>query len=378
MKKSIIIALIAFLSFTTGNANTLLMQNVPLKPGETVDVDILLSSTASKYIGVQFDLIVPEGFSLENGKDGNVYNLSADQAVDMVCNVQEFENGTRRFILYSNTLLPLKEGRLLSFKLKASSSKPLGDYTIKASEIAFSDANGTVTKESDVNATIKVFNPLSEVVVINANNYTREYGDNNPTFEYTTSGAELVGIPQITCEATAASPVGTYDIVVKKGTVSNENVSYVSGTLTITKAPLKITAESYTINQGEALPNLRITYEGFKNNETEAVLTKKPTISTIATLGSDPNVYDINVSGAEAQNYEISYVKGKLTIMATYILGDADDDGKVDVNDVTSTINYILKKPVATFIFEAADMDKDGKIDVNDVQAIIYKALGKK
>ena len=57
--------------------------------------------------------------------------------------------------------------------------------------------------------------------------------------------------------------------------------------------------------------------------------------------------------------------------------GDADGDGSVDVNDVTSTINYILNKPVAKFIIEAADMDKDGKIDVNDVQAIIYKALGK-
>ncbi len=66
----------------------------------------------------------------------------------------------------------------------------------------------------------------------------------------------------------------------------------------------------------------------------------------------------------------------KVTLM-DIVPGDADGDTKVDVNDVTSTINYILNKPVATFIFKAADMDKDGKIDVNDVQAIIYKALGK-
>lgn len=60
-----------------------------------------------------------------------------------------------------------------------------------------------------------------------------------------------------------------------------------------------------------------------------------------------------------------------------YTQGDADGDGTVDVNDVTSTINYILKKPVENFVFEAADMDGDKKVDVNDVQAIIYKALGK-
>lgn len=57
--------------------------------------------------------------------------------------------------------------------------------------------------------------------------------------------------------------------------------------------------------------------------------------------------------------------------------GDADGDGFTDVNDVTSTINHILNKPVSSFFIKAADVDGDGVIDVNDVQSIIYKALGK-
>jgi Ca2+-binding EF-hand superfamily protein len=56
---------------------------------------------------------------------------------------------------------------------------------------------------------------------------------------------------------------------------------------------------------------------------------------------------------------------------------DADGDGTVDVNDVTTTINYILKKPYTNFIMEAADVDGDKTIDVNDVQGIIDIALGK-
>ena len=58
-------------------------------------------------------------------------------------------------------------------------------------------------------------------------------------------------------------------------------------------------------------------------------------------------------------------------------IGDADGDGSIDVNDVTSTINYILGKPVASFFQGAADVDGDGTIDVNDVQGIIDRALGK-
>lgn len=59
------------------------------------------------------------------------------------------------------------------------------------------------------------------------------------------------------------------------------------------------------------------------------------------------------------------------------VLGDADGDGVVDVNDVTTTINYILKKPYKVFIFKAANVDGDTTIDVNDVQGIINIALKK-
>jgi hypothetical protein len=61
-----------------------------------------------------------------------------------------------------------------------------------------------------------------------------------------------------------------------------------------------------------------------------------------------------------------------------FILGDADGDGVVDVNDVTTTINHILGKPVANFVREAANIDGDDSIDVNDVQGIIDIALGKR
>ena len=154
-----------------------------------------------------------------------------------------------------------------------------------------------------------------DTVTLTAKNYTRQYGNTNPTFEYeVTSGTITSGEPTITCSATTTSPVGTYDIVIAKGTVSNNNVELVKGTLTITKAPLTISAGNYTKKEGEDNPTFKATYNGFKNNETEAVLTKKPTITTTATKTSAAGEYPVTVSGAEAQNYAITYQNGTLTI----------------------------------------------------------------
>ena len=136
----------------------------------------------------------------------------------------------------------------------------------------------------------------SDEVTITAKNTSRIYGSENPTLEFETSGADLEGTPSITCEATATSPAGSYPIVVSKGSVTNEEVVCVNGTLTITKAPLTITAKSYTVKRGEALPSFAADYAGFKNNETDAVLTTKPTFSCTATSTASIGEYDIEVS----------------------------------------------------------------------------------
>jgi len=151
-------------------------------------------------------------------------------------------------------------------------------------------------------------------VTVTAKSYSRVYGDENPTFEYTAEGAALDGEPEIICEATATSPVGEYPIIIRKGSVKNSNDSYVNGVLTITKAPLTITAASCTKKQYDPMPEFSVSFEGFKNNETEEVLTKQPVLSCEANEDSEPGVYDVVVSGAEAQNYEMKYVVGKLTV----------------------------------------------------------------
>ena len=183
----------------------------------------------------------------------------------------------------------------------------------------------------------------ADAVAIIAKSYTREYGEENPVFEYTVEGGELEGEPEITCEATATSPVGTYDIVVKQGTVTNYNVTYVAGTLTITKAPLTIAASSYTKKQGDPMPEFTLTYTGFKNNETKDVLTKQPTVSCEATEASAPGEYPVAVSGAEANNYNISYTYGKLVVVAADAIVIKAKSYTREYGDSNPTFEYITE-----------------------------------
>ena len=154
-------------------------------------------------------------------------------------------------------------------------------------------------------------------VTLTAVNCSRQYGEANPTFGFTVSNGTLTsGSPTITCSATATSPVGTYDIVIAKGTVGNETVNLVNGTLTITKAPLTISAGNYSKVEGEDNPAFTPTFSGFKNGESKDVLTKQPTVTTTATKTSAAGDYPVTVSGAEAQNYNINYENGTLTVTA--------------------------------------------------------------
>ena len=86
-------------------------------------------------------------------------------------------------------------------------------------------------------------------------------------------------------------------------------------TLTVAKAPLTITANDATKNVGEENPAFTASYEGFVGDDDASVLTAQPTFTTEADENSPVGTYAIVVSGAEAANYEISYVNGTLTVV---------------------------------------------------------------
>ena len=301
------------------NADNLEVANIEMIPGETKEMLISLSNPSKMYTAFQLDLVLPEGIAIAKNASNKLMVVLDEGRMDgdepHILTVQEVHQDegtateTYRFLAYSSSNLVFtgNSGTLLHITLQSVEDITAGDKTATIKNQVFTEVNGNQEMWNNITSTIKIVYP-----VITADDKSRPYGDENPAFTYTTS-VEVSGEPTLTTTATKTSTVGDYDIVVGKGTIKGSFIA-VNGKLTITKAPLTITAKSYTITQGDALPTFDVEYSGFKNNETADILTKKPTLTTSVTSSSEPGTFDIVASGAEAQNYEISYVKGTLTI----------------------------------------------------------------
>jgi hypothetical protein len=193
--------------------------------------------------------------------------------------------------------------------------------------------------------------PAEAEITITADNQTMTYGDDLPELTYKVTGGELNGRPKLSTTATKTSPVGTYPITVEKGTVTNGNVKFANGTLTITKAPLTVGVQNESIQEGDDIPAFNLTYDGFRNGDTEATaFTTRPVASTTATKASPVGTYPITVSGGAAGNYALTYTSGTLTI--------------TEKPDVTPLITKYIDNPT----FEGATITEGVTTYAKDIQ----------
>ena len=318
-----------------------------ITPGVTdKEFSISLDNDIS-YAAFQFDLYLPKGITVTS------YNLDFSrlpQSTSLEMNVQP--DNSYRFIAVANNLEEVSgtSGSIIKLTITADKSTTLGNLTGYFKNIKLSKVNGEGKKYEEKAFQIKVLRPS----IITVENYTRSYGEPNPVFEYNVEGDEIVGTPEISCEANAASPVGKYDIIIRKGSVKNDSVTFVYGTLTIEKAPLNIAAGTYTKKQGEPMPEFTLTYTGFKNDESKDVLEKQPTVSCEATKDSEPGEYPVTVSGAEAGNYDITYTQGKLIVTAAEIIVKTDT---VTVRANSYTRKYGEENPTFEYTVEGGKLE---------------------
>ena len=195
-----------------------------------------------------------------------------------------------------------------------------GPYTVTytfAGNSAFASAIDTSTQVTVTPA------PLT----ITASGVSQVYGGSDPSVRVTYSGfvndetPSVLGgtLSLVNTDAAPTTSVGSYSgaIVASGLTSTNYTITYIGGTLTVTPAPLTITASGVSRVYGASDPALGLTYSGFVNGETSSVLGGALSVvdsDAAPTTGVGSYAGVITASGLTATNYTITYVAGNLTV----------------------------------------------------------------
>ena len=195
----------------------------------------------------------------------------------------------------------------------ATSSSSVGNYASNCSGAA--DANYSISFVPGVVAV------GSAKLVITASSGSMTYGGAAPTATPSYSGfvdgdtaASLTTSPTCSTSATSTSSVGSVATSCTGAVDPDYSIVYVNGSVSITPAPLTITASSGTMTFGGTPPGVTASYSGFVNGQSASSLATKPTCSTAATSLSTVGTYSTNCSGAAGPNYAISYSPGSVVV----------------------------------------------------------------
>lgn len=363
---------------------------VPVKPGEYEVVAAV--DTASGYTGRTSSL-------LKIGRASLTVTVSATTAgtTDKAEYGTEITNAnlkTRFKLTYSGWVNgdendsmgnPTQTGDIVPANAKWSTDyfryAPVGAYDVIVSGLTSDNyeityVNGTLTVEK-ANATVTLKNQSSvyDGHVPVAGNVTN--------VDFTVSGlkrsADDLGVS--ISIASAAKNAGVYDLEASASN-GNYNVTFVGETAsntatdnsgvwtiadayTVNKAQLTITADDKTITYGDSAPAFTATYDGFIGADGTAAGPAAGVFSTELALGcayvqfdavnGNAGAYDITeATAAVADNYDITFIKGKLTVEKKAITVTVDrtktvsEYGKTPIDFSVNTSDY--------YTFNTADL----------------------
>lgn len=203
--------------------------------------------------------------------------------------------------------------------------------------------NANYEAAPQVSRTISI---ATAVLVVTAVDDTMVYGASVPTLPASYSGlvipdssSSLVSEPRCATDATSTSVVGgSYRITCSGAIDPNYSISYVDGTMSVTTAPLVITASDGSAEYG-GTPTITPSYARFVAGEDASDLTAAPTCTTSATTSSSvSSSYTSECWGAIDPNYSISYVAGAVSITAASLEVTASDATSVYGSGIASVV----------------------------------------
>ncbi len=313
---------------------------------------ILIKCAGCAADGVYATLTAPGGLVY---KPNTEYLASVTNA-DLVGDIVYYENST---VMDS---APSQAGTYTA-KVSVGALTASIEYTVEKADGKVSSISN-IGKEYDAAAVgTPTYSSLSGGTV------TVEYKKNENESEYST---------------TAPVDVGKYTVRVT--VAADRNYKEASATLnfTITKAPLKITANAHAVSYGDAPANNGVCYDGFKGSDDKAVLGGTLTFSydyeALDVIGD----YVITPSGYTSTNYEISYETGVLTVSKRAVSFTTEDqsitmDESIDGTKYTSTglvnghVAHITADGGEILVDKIFDASED---DVTENYSITYASKG--
>lgn len=217
---------------------------------------------------------------------------------------------------FSGTITGIKNGDNITatYASVAAATSNVGTYPIVPTLVDPTGKLGNYTVTSN-NGTLTI---TPAPLTVTAANASRLYGDPNPAFTGTITG--LLNGDNITATYSSADPtaaVGTYPIVPAlvdpTGKLGNYTVTSNNGTLTITPAPLSVSAANATRAFGDSNPSFTGTITGTKNSD-NITATYSTTATATSPVGTYPIVPALVDPTGKLGNYTVTSNNGTLTI----------------------------------------------------------------
>ena len=304
-----------------------------VKNNDALSVSASSSATAASNVGTYN--IVPA----LNGANAGNYEVTAQNGTLTVTAAPlsaEANNASREYgdpnPTFTGTLTGVKNSDAISasYSSAATASSDVGTYNIVPSINATAAVLANYQTPVLTNGTLTV---TQAPLTIKADNASREYGDPNPTFSgsivnaaSTVKNNDALSV-SASSSATAASNVGTYNIVpaLNGANAGNYEVTAQNGTLTVTAAPLSAEADNASREYGDPNPTFSGTLTGVKNNDAISA-----SYSSAATASSNVGTYNIvpslNATAAVLANYQDPVLtNGTLTVTAAPLSAEANN-----------------------------------------------------
>lgn len=190
---------------------------------------------------------------------------------------------------------------------------------------------------------------------------------------YSSSNSAVVTVDESTGLVTAVG-AGSATITATIAATSSYNEGSATYTVIVSRKTATISFEisDVTIDEGETYTQT-VTYDGdgtvsYESSDT-SVATVNSSTGEVTAVGV--GTATITATASQTTAYSDATATYQITVNAVILIGDVDNNGTVDHDDLTAMVQILLGGDTTEYDLNAADMNGDGEITLSDLTALV-------